>query len=314
MKSRRAYGGQAHLVGERDVHERRRAVAAGHGHLADPRLERAASLLDHLARELLETVEALVEDDPLDGLADEVAAGEPRLLVEQVVHRRARRLADALQMPGGELVVLADLHARQVQAVLEARHRAHRDAAGRRGADVQDVGDAARPGDQLAAAAGIEDRDERLHVGVVHVADPRVVVGEDVARPDLRVGLVVVADHPLDRVRHRVDVDDDPGRERDRVALRGVEREAQLAELAHDRRGRDVHRRLARGDEPAAEPAEQLLVADRVGLHELQALEALVATGLAEAPLGRLEHVAQASGRPSRSGGRVGVPGLGWPR
>ena len=126
----------------------------------------------------------------------------------------------------------------------------------------------AGPGDQLALP---EDRHEGLHVGVVHVADHRVVVGEDVAGPDLRVVLVVRAHHVLDRVGHRVDVHDDPGGERDRVALRRVEREAQLAQLAHDRRGGDVERRLARRDQPAAQAAEQLLVADRVGVLQLAA-------------------------------------------
>ena len=109
-----------------------------------------------------------------------------------------------------------------------------------------------------------------------------------------RVVLVALADHPLDRVRHRVDVDDDPGRERDRVALGRVEREAELAELAHDRRGGDVERRLARRDEPAAQAAEELLVPDRVGVLELElAGEPEVGAGLGEQPLGLGEHLVE---------------------
>ncbi len=55
--------GQLHLVGELPVESRRRAVAAGHRHLADAGLERAPALLDHLAAEALETVDALLEED-----------------------------------------------------------------------------------------------------------------------------------------------------------------------------------------------------------------------------------------------------------
>ena len=249
------------LVGEGDVEGGGGAVAAGHGHLADPRLERAPPLLDHLAGELLDALDSLLEDHPLDRLADHVAAGQPRALVEQVVHRRPGLLLAAQQVPLGELVVLADLHAGQVDAVVEPVGRPHRHSSGRRGADVEHVGDAARPGDELSLP---EDRHEGLHVGVVDVADHRVVVREDVARADPWVVLVAVADHPLDRIRHRVDVDDDSGRERDRVPLGGVEREAELAQLADDGRGRDVERRLARRNEAAAKPREQLLVADRV--------------------------------------------------
>ena len=171
--------GQPLLVGEGDVEGGHGAVATRHGHLADPRLERAPSLLDHLARELLQAVDALLEDHPLDRLADHVAAGQPGALVEQVVHRRPGPLLAAQQVPLGELVVLADLHAGQVDAVVEPVGRAHRHPSGRRGADVEHVGDAPRPGDQLALP---EDRHEGLHVGVVDVADHRIVVGEDVAR------------------------------------------------------------------------------------------------------------------------------------
>ncbi len=98
-------GRQLDLVGVGVVHERGGAVAPGHGHLADPALERAPALLDHLAAELLEAVEPLLEDHPLDRLADHVAAGQPGALVEQVVHRRPRLLRAALQVPAGDLVV-----------------------------------------------------------------------------------------------------------------------------------------------------------------------------------------------------------------
>ena len=233
----------------------------------------------------------------LDGVADHVAARQTRALVEQVVGGGAGALAAALEVPARELVALADLHAGQVDAVLVAHRRTHGHAAGRARADVQHVRDAARPREQLALP---EDRHERLHVGVVDVADRGVVVGEDVAGPDPRVLLVAVADHPLDRIGHRVDVDDDPRRERDRVALGRVQREAQLAELAHDRRGGDVQRGRARRHEPAAQPREQLLVADRVRAHQLELAQARVAAGLREQALGLLEHLGQACAPPSR--------------
>src|SRR2546430_639705 len=92
------------------------AMAAGSRHLSDPRLERAPPLLDHLAREPLEAVDAFLQDHALDRLADHVATREPGALVEQVVHRRPGALLAAEQVPLGELVVLAHLHARQVRS------------------------------------------------------------------------------------------------------------------------------------------------------------------------------------------------------
>jgi hypothetical protein len=59
------------------------------------------------------------------------------------------------------------------------------------GANVEHVGDPGRPPDQLVLP---EQRDDVLDIGVVHVADERVVVTEDVARLDPGVVLVVVAD------------------------------------------------------------------------------------------------------------------------
>ena len=314
-------GGERGLAREGDVHERRRAVAPGYGHLPDAGLKRAPALLDHLAHELLEAVDALLEDHPLDPLADHVAAGQAGAFVEQVVHRRTGLGLDPAQVPGGQLVAIADLHARQVDAVLEAVGGAHGHPAGRGGADVEHVGHPTRPRHQLLLP---EDGHERLHVGVVHVADGRLVVGEDVARPHARVALVVAAHHPLDGVGHGVDVDDDPGRQGDRVPLGRIEGKAQLAQLAHDRRGGDVHRRLPGGHQPAAQAREQLLVADRVRLLELQALEPEVMAGALEQLLGFLEHLLQAASVPAerrglglqRAGGLDdgvhGEPPFGW--
>ena len=62
------------------------------------------------------------------------------------------------------------------------------------GADIEHVGDAGRPSDQLALP---EQRDDVLHVSVVHVADERVVVTEDVAGRNPGVVLKVVADDAL---------------------------------------------------------------------------------------------------------------------
>jgi hypothetical protein len=129
-------GGQLHLVGVRDVLKRRRAIAPRHGHLDDAALERAPAFLDHLAAELLEAVYALLQDHAFDRLADHVAAGEARALVEQVVHRRAGLLLAADQVPCGQLVVLPDLHAGNVDAVVEPVGGPDRDPARGRGADV----------------------------------------------------------------------------------------------------------------------------------------------------------------------------------
>src|SRR6201999_1869866 len=109
----------------------------------------------------------------------------------------ARRTAlhrAAFGVPLGDRVALADLRAVEVDAVVETGRGFERDATGRGGADVHHVDHAARPGEQLARVLGVEDRDEGLDVGRVDVADRRLVVGEDVPRPDPRVVLPAVAD------------------------------------------------------------------------------------------------------------------------
>src|ERR1019366_3847423 len=178
------------LVGELRVEPRGGAIATGDRHLTDARLERTPALLDDLAAETLEPVDALLEKDALDRIADHVAAGQTGALVEQVVHRGAGALLAALQVPPRQFVVLTDLHARQIDAVLVAHGRPNRDATRRARTDVEYLCDTARPGNQLALP---EDRHEGLHVGVVNVADGRVVVREDVSPPDAGIVLIAVA-------------------------------------------------------------------------------------------------------------------------
>src|SRR5664279_4114107 len=99
------------LVGELRIEPRGGAAAPRDRHLADARLERAPSLLDHLAAEALEPIDALFAEDALDRIAHHVASGQAGALVQQVVDRRAGALLAALEVPSGKLVVLADLHA-----------------------------------------------------------------------------------------------------------------------------------------------------------------------------------------------------------
>ena len=185
-------------------------------------------------------------------------------------------------------VLGADLAGGDVDAVLVAVDRPDGNRAGSLGADVDLVRDSGRPPDQFLLP---EDRHDRQHVGVVDVADLGVVVAEDVARPDARVVLVAGPDHVLDRVRRGVDVHDDAARERDRVALGRVEHERELADLLDDRARGDVHRRLARGDEAAAEAREDLLVTDRGAALEVEGLQAPVVTGLGEQAVLLVQHL-----------------------
>ncbi len=280
--------GRELLLGrERDLGERHGAVAAGDRHLHQPVAERAPPLLQHLADEALVGVDPLLEDHALDGLARHVAARDAGALVERPVHRRARAAQPRLHVVLEQLVVRADLARRQIDPVLVAADRTDRHRSRRLGADVDLVRHPGDPADQLLFP---EDRHDRQHVGVMDVADRGVVVAEDVARADPRIVLVVLADHVLDRVRGGVDVDDDPPRQGDRVALRRVQHERQLADLLDDRRGGDIQSRLPGRHQAAAQAREDLLVADRLVALELELLEAPVVAGLGEQPLLLVEH------------------------
>uniref|UniRef100_A0A6J5ZDP6 Unannotated protein n=1 Tax=freshwater metagenome TaxID=449393 RepID=A0A6J5ZDP6_9ZZZZ len=305
------------LVRERHLSEGRCAVSPRHRHRRQVRAECAAAVFNYLAAELTERFFTDVVDQPLDLIAGDQASGQPRALVKHPIARHPRSLGGSLGVVAEELIVGSNLAAGDVEAVLEARDWAERKAAGRAGADLDHVRHARDPADQLLFP---EDRNDRLHVGVVDIADHRVVVAEDVSRLHARVLFKTFTDDVLDHVRHRVDVDDDSGRKRDRIALRRVEGECQLAEFLDDWGGRDVQRRLPRRHQSAAQPREDLLEQDRVAALERQlAGQARVGAGLGKLLLALSQQLLQRGhcrlvgichlrrfSRLSRKGGRCG--------
>jgi len=124
--------------------------------------------------------------------------------------------------------------AAHVQASAPPRERVH---------DVvhaaADVGPVPARNGEAQDVALVKDRRDVHQVGRVDVGDERIVVGEDVARGDSRIGLVIVLDHPLDEAAERMHVDHDAGRQSDAVAFRRVKRDHRLANFAHARRGGD---------------------------------------------------------------------------
>src|SRR6202035_2738376 len=94
----------------------------------------------------------------------------------------------------------------------------------------------ARPTDKLAL---VEYWYHVHYVGRLDVPDVRIIVGEDIARSNARVDLVVVFDHPLDEAAHGVDVDHDTHREHDAVAFGRIKSDYALAHLADPGRSRD---------------------------------------------------------------------------
>ncbi|CAB5034377.1 unannotated protein [freshwater metagenome] len=196
------------------------------------RTEGAAAILNHFAAELAEGVLADILDQAFDLIARDQAAGKPRAFVKHPVARHPRSLGGALGVVAEEFVVSSDLAAGDVEPVLKAGDRAQRQAARGARADLDHVGYTGDPTDQRLAT---EDRHDRLDVGIVDVSDHRVVVAEDVAGVNAGVLFEAFANDVLDHIRHRVNVHDDSGRERNRIALRCVEREGQLTELLDDR-------------------------------------------------------------------------------
>jgi hypothetical protein len=259
------------LVGH--VDEGHLAVLAGQGHGLDAAHQAAAAFLDDLVGELHVGIQAVGADHVLHQLADHVAAGDAGLLVEDPVLGGAYRALGFVQPVAQGLVVHAGLAAGDHVAVAEALGLAGGHGAGGHRAGVDHVGDAADPADQLAFP---EDRHDGGDVAGVDVADGAVVGGEHVTGVDRRVGLPVVLDHVLDRRAHGADVDDDAGGGQDAVAGGVVESEAELAFLLDDGAGGDLLGGFAGVHQAAAQLGEQLLVADRVAVAQLQLFQPVV--------------------------------------
>ena len=199
---------------------------------------------------------------------------------------------------GPQLVVLANLHAGQVQALLETSLEEDLVAARRGRADLRHVRESGRPAHQLVLP---DDRRDDHLVECVRAADVRVVVEVVVALGEAHLRLVVVLDHPLDHPADRVHVDDQPVRKRDSVAGRRVEPEDQLAELTRHRRRGHEPRHLVRVHHDLNELRVQDLEPDRV--LGLEVRVGLVVPRVRDDRLPRLELLLQ--GLPGRCAQRL---------
>ena len=150
-------------------------------------------------------VRALAVGDLEDARAHAVGGRRARLEVGGDHLRRAdAERVEELEHVVAQLVVVADLDRRQVQALVEAGRGRDRHAARLDRARLGRVVGRARPGDQLAV---VEDRQHDHLVGVVDAAVERVVGEPDVAVLDARVLAVVLEDVlDQDRLDDRVQV------------------------------------------------------------------------------------------------------------
>ncbi len=133
----------------------------------------------------------------------------------------------------------------------------------------------------------------------MNVTDHRIVVAENVAVLDARARLVVVAYHVLDCVRHCVDVHDDAGRKRDRVAFWRIDGKRQFADLLDNGRRGDVEGRRARIDEASAEPREDFLIEDWLCRLQFELVQSAISPGISDQPFGLLKHFFQRLPAPS---------------
>ncbi len=264
------------LVLVRHVDKGDLAVLAGQRHRLDTALQPPAAFFNDLIGELVIRFDAIGTDHLFDELADHVAAGDAGTLVEDPVLRCAHRTLGLMEPVAEGCIVGAGLAAGDHVAVPKALGLARGHGARRHRAGVDDVRDAANPADLLAVP---EDRHDGGDVAGVDVADRAVVVGEHIPGIDAGVGFPVVLDHVLDRGSHGADVDDDAGRGQHAVTHGVVEREAEFAFLLDDGTGGDLLRGFAGMHEAAAQLGEQLFIADRVAVAELQLGEAVVVAG-----------------------------------
>ena len=152
------------------------------------------------------------------------------------------------------------------------------------------MADGTDPTDQLGAT---KDRYHIHDIGTLHGADKGVVVGEYIAGADPGVVFVVVMDHPFDKTAGSVNMHHNAVRECDCIALRCVERDDTLADLAHARRGRDTARHFPCGDTVRPQFRVQRFVLERVLLTEGKFGYPIIATGLAEQSFALLKLVFQ---------------------
>src|SRR2546421_441475 len=145
------------------------------------------------------TVATVLLDRPEHPLPEAQRAGQPRAHVLELQLRIAHGVLEVRDEVLAQLEVLADLHRRDLEALVVGalRRRGHAARLGR--AVLALVDDRADPGDQLAL---VEDGQQAALVGVVDVAEARVVVHEDVAVAHADRGLVLpVLEDVLDRRR-----------------------------------------------------------------------------------------------------------------